>query len=60
LFRHWRIGLSRKHALTVAQHGLTKAFLPFRLLGGRGVTLERSEALLVGGGDDFGYFHKSI
>jgi hypothetical protein len=46
--------------LTITQHSLTKAFLPFGLLCGSSIALERSEALLVGGGDDFGYFHKSI
>ena len=60
LFRHGRIGLSRSHALTVAQHGLTKAFLPFGLLGGSGVAFEGDEALLVCRRDDFSYFHKSI
>ena len=32
LFRHGRIGFSGTHALTVTQHGLSKAFLPFGLL----------------------------
>jgi hypothetical protein len=31
LFRHGRIGFSGTHALTVTQHGLSKAFLPFGL-----------------------------
>jgi hypothetical protein len=39
---------------------LPKAFLPFGLLGGSSIALEGIEALLVGGGDDFGYFHESI
>jgi hypothetical protein len=40
--------------------GLTKAFLPFGLLYGSSIALERIKALLVGGWNDFGYFHKSI
>ena len=59
-FGHGRSGLSRSHAFTVAQHGLSKAFLPFGLLGGSSIALERIKALLVGRRDDFGYFHKSI
>jgi hypothetical protein len=46
--------------LTVFLHSLSKAFLTFCLLGGSSIALERVQALLVGGWNDFGYFHASI
>ena len=58
--RHGRTGLSRSHAFTVAQHGLSKAFLPFGLFCRSCVALEGVEALLFGGGNDFSDLHASI
>ena len=48
MFRHGRIWLSRTHALTVAQHGLSKASLPFGLFCRNCVALERIEIRRIG------------